>query len=498
MCIMNRIVGVFLLVGIMLPAVAQRLLSLDSCRALAIRNNKELNISKLKCDVAVNNRKAAHTKYLPSIDATGTYMRTSKEISILNNDQKATLQSMGTSVSTKMAADMSPWITEMVQSGLITAQQAGSIGQLMSTAGSKFATALNNVGQKIVDDFHTDTRDFWMASIMLTQPVYMGGKITAYNNITRIFEKIAANENEAALQSTLMDIDQAYWTVVSLKHKKNLAQSYCDLVKKLNDDVQKMIKEGVATRADGLSVSVKVNEAEMSLTQVEDGLVLSRMLLCQLCGLPMNEPITLTDEDKDHLTEMVVDTNPDVEIAIRNRPELRMLNNAVEINRQNVKLVRSDNLPSIVLLGGYTVQNPNVFNGFENKFAGIWNVGVLLRVPVWHWMEGEYKVRAAKSQTVIANMQLADAREKIELQVNQSSFKVSEANKKLAMANKNTERADENLRCATLGFKEGVIPTSNVLEAQTAWLQAESQKIDAEIDVKLTQVYLKKALGVLQ
>ena len=139
-----------------------------------------------------------------------------------------------------------------------------------------------------------------------------------------------------------------------------------------------------------------------------------------------------------------------------------------------------------------------MFNGFENKFAGIWNVGVLLRVPVWHWMEGEYKVRAAKSQTVIANMQLADAREKIELQVNQSSFKVSEANKKLAMANKNTERADENLRCATLGFKEGVIPTSNVLEAQTAWLQAESQKIDAEIDVKLTQVYLKKALGVLQ
>ena len=495
---MKRIVGVFLLVGILLPAEAQRLLNLDSCRALAIRNNKELNISKIKRDVAINNRKAAHTKYLPSIDATGTYTRTSKEISILNDNQKTTLQNMGTTVSTNMATDMTSMVTEMVQSGLITAQQAGSIGQLMSTAGSKFATALNGVGQKIVDDFHTDTRNFWMASIMLTQPVYMGGKITAYNNITKYSEKIAANENEASLQSTLMDIDQAYWTVVSLKHKKNLAESYYDLVKKLDDDVQKMIIEGVATRADGLSVSVKVNEAEMSLTQVDDGLVLSKMLLCQLCGLSINEQITLTDEDKDNLTDMGGDTNPDVKIAINNRPELKMLNNALEINRQNVKLVRSEYLPSVVLLGGYTVQNPNVFNGFENKFSGIWNIGVLLRVPVWHWMEGEYKVRAAKSQTVIANIQLADAREKIELQVNQSSFKVNEANKKLAMANKNTERADENLRCATLGFKEGVIPTSNVLEAQTAWFQAESQKIDAEIDVKLTQVYLKKALGVLQ
>ena len=66
------------------------------------------------------------------------------------------------------------------------------------------------------------------------------------------------------------------------------------------------------------------------------------------------------------------------------------------------------------------------------------------------------------------------------------------------MATKNVENADENLRCANLGFKEGVIQTTDVMAAQTAWLQAQSQKIDAEIDVKLSQVNLRKALGVLQ
>ena len=53
------------------------------------------------------------------------------------------------------------------------------------------------------------------------------------------------------------------------------------------------------------------------------------------------------------------------------------------------------------------------------------------------------------------------------------------------------------LRCANLGFREGVMLSTDVMEAQTAWLQAQSQKIDAEIDVKLSQVNLQKALGTL-
>jgi outer membrane protein TolC len=495
---MKRIIGLFLLTGILVQVEAQRILSLDSCRALAIRNNKELNISKIKQDVAKDNRKAARTKYYPTVDAVGSYMYTSKEISILNDDQKTGLSNIGTTTVTQASGGVASWVSQLVQGGLLSQEQAVAMGKVLSQASGTFSSAMNSLGQKIVDDFRTDTRNMWIGSIVLNQPIYMGGKITAYNNITKYYEKIADNQNDASLQSILLDIDQAYWSVVSLKHKKHLAQGYYDLVKKLDSDVAKMIQEGVATRADGLSVSVKVNEAEMTLMQVDDGLTLSKMLLCQLCGLPMNELVTLVDEDKENLFAAEMNAQPEVETAMTNRPELKMLNSAVEINRQNVKLVRSEYLPTLVLTGGYTVMNPNIYNGYEKKFSGVWNAGVLLRVPLWHWMDGTYKVRAAKSQQIIATMQLNDAKEKIELQVNQSTFNVNEANKKLAMANKNTERADENLRCATLGFKEGVIPTSNVLEAQTAWLQAKSQKIDAEINVKLTQVYLKRALGVLQ
>jgi outer membrane protein TolC len=235
----------------------------------------------------------------------------------------------------------------------------------------------------------------------------------------------------------------------------------------------------------------------MTLTKVEDGLSLSRMLLCQLCGLDLSTDISLVDEDMENLPVATSAIGADVDMAFSNRPELRSLELATEIYRQKVKVTRASHLPSLALMGSLSASNPSVFNSFEKKFKGMWSVGVMVNVPIWHWGEGYYQVKAAKSEARIAQYQLDDAKDKIELQVNQASFKVKEAEKKLVMAEKNREKADENLRTATLGFREGVIPTNNLLEAQTAWLSAQSDKIDAQIDVKLTDICLKKALGTL-
>ena len=104
----------------------------------------------------------------------------------------------------------------------------------------------------MVDAFRTDTRNMYAVSVALTQPIYMGGAISAANRMAQISGQMAANKIEATTQQTLHDIDKTYWLVVSLKHKRNLADSYLQVVQKLDDDVKKMISEGVATRADGL------------------------------------------------------------------------------------------------------------------------------------------------------------------------------------------------------------------------------------------------------
>jgi len=485
---MRRLLGFILLAGMAQTVGAQRLLNLDSCRAMALRNNKQMSISRVKQEIAANVRKSARTKYLPHISALGGYEYTSKEVSILNDDQKEALNSMGSNLKNGIVSSVGPYAQIL----------PAALQQRLGTDLTNLASFLDLGGQNIVNAFRTDTRNLWAGAILLTQPVFMGGAIVAMNKLADAGEELAANSAEAKRQATLYHIDQAYWQVVSLRHKQKLAQGYLDLVKKLDGDVQKMIKEGVATRSDGLSVSVKVNEAEMAMLKVSDGLTLSKMLLCQLCGIPVDEQIVLAEEETDNLETVEVTPQADFQQAVENRPELKMLQNMVDMGKQTTNILKAGNLPQVLLTGGYMVSNPNVFNGFEKKFAGVWNVGVLVRVPIWNWGDVAYKVRAAKGATTIATLQKEEAREKIELQVNQSAFQVSEANKKLEMAKASIERANENLRTANLGFSEGVISSTTVMEAQTAWLQAQSQKIDAEIDVKLSQVNLQKALGTLQ
>lgn len=462
---------------------------------MAMRNNKQLGIARAKQQVAMNVRKSARTKYLPHIDLAGGWMLSSREVSLLNNDQKNILSNLGTTAAGSIdVSGVSDLLTSMVMKGLLSPQEAQKYGQMAQGATQQLANFGNSLGENIKDAFRTDTRSIIVGSVVVNQPVFMGGAITAANRMADINEQMAAIQIDASEQNVLYDIDKAYWLVVSLRQKQRLAESYLKLVTKLDEDVNKMIKEGVATRADGLKVDVKVNEAEMTKTQVDNGLSLARMLLCQLCGIPVSNNITLVDESRDDVT--VVSNRYNKSLAMENRPELKLLDNAVALSEQSTKIARATMLPQVAVTGGYMISNPNLFNGYEKKFGGMWNVGIMVRVPVFDWGDATYKVRASKIATTMARMTLDEAREMIDLQVNQCDYQLKEANKKLVTAEKNIKRAEENLRCANLGFSEGVMDATEVMAAQTAWLQAKTQKIDAQIDVCLGEAAMKKAIGM--
>ena len=468
---------------------AQNQLSLDSCRKLALQNNKTLSISKAKIQKAHYNKKVASTNYLPKISVMGGYIRTNEELSILNNKQKNALSNLGNSFTGAFRE---------VAGKII--QEHPDLAPLVQAAGSyapQIGGALNGIGQNVVNALRTDNRNMATGAVILTQPLYMGGKIRAYNKITHYAEAIAGEQLKADEQQIILDVDQAYWQVVSLANKKKLAEHYRDMLQNIDNDILKMIAEGVATKANELSVSVKLNEAEMTLTKVEDGLSLSRMLLCQICGLPLDSPIRLDDEYLENLPIENQSVSVDTVAAFQNRPELQQLASAAELYKEKVKIERSAFLPQLALTGGYLTTYPGLTNGFEKKFRGMWNVGVTMSIPVWNWGESRYKIKSAKADAMIANYQMDDAREKITLQLHQAAFRVNEAGKKLTMSIKNLEKAEENLRVAKIGFAEGVINTSDLLAAQTAWMQANSEKIDAQIDIKLSHILFNKAQGTL-
>jgi len=230
---------------------------------MALRNNKQIGVSKAKQEVAANLRKSARTKYLPHVSALGGYVWTSKEISLLSDDQKGALNNLGTNAATGLQSSLAPYVSTLPQ-----ALQMRLAGDLTTAAGM-----LDHAGQGIVNALRTDTRNMMAGAIVVTQPVFMGGAIIAANKIADISEQMAANSLDAQRQTTLFNIDKAYWQVVSLRHKEHLAESFLTLVKKLDDG----------------------------------------MLLCQLCGLPVSEQILLADEETDQIAVTQQTAQPDVD-----------------------------------------------------------------------------------------------------------------------------------------------------------------------------------------
>ena len=96
---MNKLLSIMVLATMATSASAQQsVLTLDSCRQMALGNNKTLTASKVQRTMAEQTRKAARTKYLPHLDVVGGAIFSSKEISILNNTQKSTLKNIGTNI----------------------------------------------------------------------------------------------------------------------------------------------------------------------------------------------------------------------------------------------------------------------------------------------------------------------------------------------------------------------------------------------------------------
>ena len=266
------------------------------------------------------------------------------------------------------------------------------------------------------------------------------------------------------------------------------------------------MKEGLATKADLLSVKVKVNEAGVTLIQVNNGIELSRMNLCRMCGLDMNEPIEVEDvsDDNAQIYESIDNGNLGnqtadnlVQQAENNRKELQALFLKNKIYDEMINLARSEYLPKLALTGGYLASNPSVFNSFERKMKGMWNVGVSLNVPILTWGDRSYKVKAAKAEACKHRYETEEVKEKIELQVNQCRQKLQESLERYQTSVRSVDEAEENLRYANHGMKEGVITFSNVMEAQTAWLKAKSELVNAQVDVRLADLYLKKAIGTI-
>lgn len=484
----HKILILLLLSGQLTVASGQ--LTLEECRQRALRENHGLKRAEERVAEAKAMEKVALWQMLPKLSANGTYLWMDRQIELLSESQKERLRNMGTTAQEDINRYVHSQLDQLPVGG--TAMGDWVVGVL---SGMPLAGALNGVGDEVVRSLETDTRNVVAGAVTVTQPIYMGGKLRALYRTASLMAQLGGVEMDKKREETLIAVDEAYWQVVSVQHKKELAEQYAALLDTLNSNVEKMVEAEVATKGDLTKVRVKLNEAQMNLTKATNGLALAKMLLAQRCGMPLDTVFEVRSGRSSGISSNSSISSHNLDSVYERRAEMRMLRISDSVAQQGVRMARAGLLPNIAATGGYLMTSPNVFNGFENALSGTLMAGVVVNIPILH-PGAIYSLKAAKHRKREVELQMSEAQEMIALQVNKLTYEHELAHKKLAQATSNLANAEENLKLADESFKAGMASSSDLMAAQTAWLQAKGEVLDAEIEIEMSRLYLNQALGL--
>jgi len=433
-------------------ARAQRVLTLDSCRSLAKEHSRTLQQKDEEIKAAHAKKQQVMTNFFPQVAARGVYLHMQKELHLID------------------------WDKPLGHLNFLIPERLRHLGTV-------------------------DLRNLWVGNVTAIQPLFLGGKIISGYKMASLAERLQGELRQTAETEVETKLDETYWQVVSLRSKERLLDQLVRLLEQTVRDVDASIDAGVATKADGLSVRTKLSEAEVKRSQVVNGLELSRMLLADLCGLSEDEPFTLAEEG--HLQELLLSTqtapiarDEDTEAAIERRSEIRSLRLVDSIYSKRVNMESASIFPKLYGVASYSTTNPNSFQGQKKEFGGQYYLGLMLEVPISDLFSGTFKRRQAKAEHRVKQLELAEARSKINLQIKQALRTADDARRAYTTALSAVKMAEENMRYAKAGYDEGVIPLLNYTMAQTAWMSAQDSLIDAQIRVLLTESKLKKILAL--
>ncbi len=472
---------------------AQQCVTLEECRQRALEANKGLKRAEIKRTETAALEKVALWQMLPKVSANGTYSWMQKEVNLLSKEQRDEINSMGTSVQSNINQAITDELTNL---GLNSDVVGPAVDNILHN--TRIENALNNAGQRITDALELNTHTVALGTVTVSQPLFMGGKLLALYRTARLTNSLSGVAYDQQREATLVAVDEAYWQVVSVQHKKEVAEKYAALLQTLYNNVDEMVKADVATEGDLTRVRVKLNEAQMNLTKATNGLLLAKMLLAQRCGMPLDTVFTVADEGLSSFAEgSSVSENINLDNIYSRRSEMKMLHISDSIAQQSVRIARSTLMPNIGLTAGYLFSNPNIFDGFKNEFNGSFMAGLAVNIPIAH-PGSFYALKAAKAKRCEVAYQIEEAQDLIELQVNKLNYELTLAYKKLTQAQSNLDNAEENLKLANESFQAGVCSSSDLMAAQTAWLSAQSEVVDAQIEIAMSRVYLRQAMGINQ
>lgn len=451
----NKILSLLILSLIAFQGFTQEL-SLSESRTLALEYNQKIKIADQMIAENESNVRFVFTQFLPNLKASGSY-NYYHDIDDIN-----------------LAGSFLPTANSLTEA------QQGIFNGTSDIYFPGFNIEMGNI-------------DFFSASLTLSQPIYLGGKIRSSYQMSKMGKEIAIYNRSLQASDVLFETDQAYWNLVSINEKVNLAGKYVKLLSALVRDLKNAFDLEITTKNELLKAQVQLNQAKLDLFRVQNLQVLSKMSLCQVIGKDLMSEVVATDTIIT-ITRNTIDANY-MQKALQQRPELLMLGKQVEISKEQVKNTQADYLPQLGVGASYSnISSIGNLVGSMRFLA----VQANLSVPIFHWQERKHKMASARFKSKQKELEIDRTRDLISLEVQQSYFKIQEAYQQIELAKVSMDQAVENLEITQNSFHEGLANTTELLDAQAFWQGAHSELIDSKINYKLREISFLKSIGELE
>lgn len=441
--------------------------TLEQCRHMAVSHNKEIAVSKVKDEQLSHDVKTYKSNFFPrvSLTAIDVYSTAKGDFTIGGGN-------------------------------LPIYSYSEALGQYVPdvTVNADGSYTLNKYALFPDQKMEYKVKNLFMGGINITQPIYMGGKVTGAYRMAKIGKDMAALNVSLTESEVIVKTEEAYFLAVKAKEMIQVAGKYKELLQELMKNVESAVSHGLKTRNDMMKVQVKLNEADLSVTKAMNAYRLACMNLCHYIGKPVTSTIDVTDAGL--LGEGSYGA-ADGQIDITGRAEYAILNKKVELAGQQVTLTRSDYLPSVVFTGGYTYSNGAELGGRKLLDSGSAYASVGVSIPILNFGESTNKIRSAKASQRIAQLERDDLNEKMMLEQQQALNNVTEARKEVSLTQVAFEQAEENLKLSKQQYEVGFESLSDHLEAQAIWQDSYAAKVDALCQLNLAWVKYLKSRGEL-
>ena len=348
------------------------------------------------------------------------------------------------------------------------------------------------------------TRGTYLAGINVTLPLYVGGQLTAANRLARIGQTVSEEQQRKVRMQVIADVDNAYYTLISVRSKVQMLEAYARQMQGLYDQVKLAVDVQMATENDLLRITTKQNEISYQLQKARNGEQLCQLALANVIGADFEQPIIPTD------TLLLSDIPYSLSEDFSSRPDLLLLQQQVKAKEVLVKKERSNYLPTVALVGRYSHYDNlklrgglTLINGtrlgIDYNLSGGSPIGILsVNVPLLHWGAELKKVKKAKLDLSDSKLQLQELERGMRVEVHRAVQNVSDSQRMVETATIGRQQADENLRVMRQKFDNQMCTMTDLLDAQSQWQQARSNLIEAQTQLKIYETEYLRVTGHLE